>query len=164
MQLDLARQLEQVNKEMDEMLMVDLQVWSVVTVLFFLMSYQSFFNLFYQQFLPAFINWYKYIEYNICWIIKQYYSSWVPVFSRLYYCSIVLSNTIQFNNMVLIPVTSLPRSLFFWLFNKTTYPNLKLISLIVFDISIMRNIFFFVFCFLLLSGGRKEVHCHLSWE
>lgn len=30
MQLDLAHQLEQVNKEMDEMLMVDLQVWSVV--------------------------------------------------------------------------------------------------------------------------------------
>ena len=53
MQLDLAHQLEQVNKEMDEMLMVDLQVWSVVTVLFFLMSYQSFFNLFHQQFLPA---------------------------------------------------------------------------------------------------------------
>lgn len=37
MQLDLAHQLEQLNKEMDEMLMVDLQVGSVVTVLFFLM-------------------------------------------------------------------------------------------------------------------------------
>lgn len=42
MQLDLAHQLEQLNKEMDEMLMVDLQVESVVTVFFFLMSHQSF--------------------------------------------------------------------------------------------------------------------------
>ena len=42
MQLDLAHQLEQINKEMDEMLMVDLQVRSVVLVLCFLLPFQKF--------------------------------------------------------------------------------------------------------------------------